>query len=348
MDIYDLEKFNYALPKDRIRSVGVEPRDSAKLFVYDTASNTVTHDIFRNIGKYLPKNTTLIFNETKVLPARLILSKETGGKVEIFILINEWGRNAAYIPALANQRLKKGQKLFYNKQLLFAVVGQQEERFFLSLENTTQPLSEILLQYGQTPIPPYLKANTQTEEELRARYQAVFAKTGSSVAAPTASLHFTDTLLRQLEVSGIKKETLSLEVGLGTFAPLTQKNFETNTLHEEYVTYTKDFLHAVKNTEEECFIPIGTTSMRALETMALKNIIEPGTYKTNIFITPGFGFQKSCGLLTNFHTPKSSLMILVESFLQYKKAKRSLISLYQEAMEHEYAFYSFGDSMLIL
>lgn len=347
MKLADLALYDFDLPPQLLRSTGVEPRDSAKLFVYDTTTDTVTHDIFKNIGKYLPPESTLIFNNTKVLPARLWLTKETGGKIETFILINEWTGDSEKIPARVDRRLSVGNILSCGEDITFTVASQEEGIFFLRLHDAKQrSLEEILLEYGNTPIPPYLKHNTQTESELRKRYQTVFAHKGASVAAPTASLHFTEELLKHLEVSGIRKATVSLEVGLGTFAPLTEENFEKNTLHKEYVTYSQEFLKTIQSAPQR--IPVGTTSLRALESIALKRIVASGTYETDIFITPGFIFQKTSGLITNFHTPKSSLMLLVDAFLTHKKAKRGIVDLYQEAIRHEYAFYSFGDSMLIL
>lgn len=347
MHVQDLLHYDFTLPESLLRTEGVEPRDSAKLFVYDTATDTITHDIFRNIGKYLPSESTLIFNETKVLPARLWLTKETGGKIEVFVLVNEWQGDMKNIPVRVDRKIEVGNKLFCGEEIVFTVRNQNEGVFFLVFEDKKQrSLEEVLLEHGNTPIPPYLKANSQSEDELRERYQTVFAKAGASVAAPTASLHFTDTLLNQLEARGIQKLSLSLEVGLGTFAPLTEENFISNTLHTEYVTYSQDFLESIKRATFP--IAVGTTSLRALESVYQQDITEPGTYPTNIFITPGFEFQKAQGLITNFHTPKSSLMLLVDAFLVHKKAKRRILELYKQAIKEEYAFYSFGDSMLVL
>lgn len=347
MKLQDLEQYDFALPKNLLRTEGVEPRDSAKLFVYDTETDTVTHDIFRNIGKYLPKDATLVFNETRVLPARLWLTKETGGKIEVFVLVNEWQEDSNKIPVRVDRKLEIGKKLFCGEDVIFTVEDQEEGIFFLSMNDSKErSLENILLEYGSTPIPPYLKANIQTEDELRKRYQTIFAKVGTSVAAPTASLHFTETLLQNLEKEGIQKTFLSLEVGLGTFASLTQENFDSHKLHTEYVTYSEEFLATLG--ASSCCIPVGTTSLRALETVFRDTITSAGTYATDIFITPGFTFQKTKGLITNFHTPQSSLMLLVQALLQHKGAKRGIQELYQEAIDKEYAFYSFGDSMLIV
>lgn len=347
MNLSDLQRYNFSLAPNLIRTTGIEPRDSARLFVYDTATDTISHDIFRNIGTYLPAHTTLVFNETKVLPARLWLQKETGGKIEVFFLVNEWQRDAQHIPVRVDRKIEVGNKLTCGEDIIFTVESQQDSIFFLSLTGVQgRSLESILLEYGNTPIPPYLKGNTQSEEELRKRYQAVFAKGGSSVAAPTASLHFTKKLIIDLQKHGIETANLSLEVGLGTFAPLTQENFDAGKLHIEYVTYSQEFLETLE--QAPFLVPVGTTSLRALETIAHQNITRAGTYATDLFITPGFAFQNTKGLITNFHTPKSSLMLLVDAFLQHKGSKRSIMALYEEAKEKGYAFYSFGDSMLIL
>lgn len=348
MKFEDLKKYQFDLPENLIRSTGVEPRDSARLFIYDTASNTITHDIFRNIGKYLPESSMLVFNETKVLPARLQAYKESSGKIEIFLLINEWLGDTARIPFIANRKLDIGQKILYEGGFL-RVEAQEENIFFASLhDNDKRTLQDILLEIGTTPIPPYLKENKQEESELRQRYQTVFAEDGISVAAPTASLHFTKELLQNLEKQGIESMKLSLDVGLGTFAKLKEENFLSNTLHIEYVTYTQDFLDALEINAGKPLVAVGTTTVRALETLSQKNIQSPGRYATDIFISPGYRFAHTDHLITNFHTPGSSLLLLVDAFLQHKGANRSILELYDTAIEEGYAFYSFGDAMLIL
>jgi S-adenosylmethionine:tRNA ribosyltransferase-isomerase len=358
MHLGDLEQYDFKLPKELLRTEGVEPRDSARLFVYNTKTNTTYHDIFRNLGRYLPKETTLVFNKTKVVPARLWMQKQTGpdrnntqrvlggGKIEVFVLVNEWRGNKSRIPVKVDRKIAVGEILSIQGRALFVVEEQTEDIFWVRLLEPQQSLEPILYQYGSTPIPPYLKENNQTEADLRDRYQTVFAESGASVAAPTASLHFTKQLICDLQKNGIKIANLSLEVGLGTFAPLSQANFSRNRLHTEYVTVDQKILKVLK--QEDSLIPVGTTALRAIESVATKGIQKPGTFDTNIFITPGYQFTYPAGLVTNFHTPKSSLMLLVDAFLRYKGAERDIMSLYQEAIHERYSFYSFGDSILII
>jgi S-adenosylmethionine:tRNA ribosyltransferase-isomerase len=350
MQFSDLTSYQFTLPKELLRTKGVEPRDSARLFVYDTKTNTVTHAIFRDLPKFLPKDTLLIFNETRVLPARLILHKKTGGKVEIFVLMNEWQGDVNHVPFKTNRKLLPQEELLHNDRPVLQVESKEGQIFYGSFLPQDTALEEFLEENGQTPIPPYLKANDETETRRRERYQTVFAKQGASVAAPTASLHFTDKLLQKLEEKGVEKATLSLEVGLGTFAPLSDENFTSKKLHTEYVTFTDSFLNKLQESRKSntTIIPVGTTALRALETALQKDITYACTVPTDIFIYPGVPIQGAGGLITNFHTPGSSLMLLVDALLQQKMAKRGIMSLYEEAIKEKYSFYSFGDSMLIL
>jgi S-adenosylmethionine:tRNA ribosyltransferase-isomerase len=264
--------------------------------------------------------------------------------------MNEWQGDVNHVPFKTNRKLLPKEKLLWNGEPILELQDQEEQIFhgkFL-LKNTT--LEEFLYKNGQTPIPPYLKANNETEARRRERYQTVFAKQGASVAAPTASLHFTDKLLQKLEEKGVEKTTLSLEVGLGTFAPLSEQNFATKKLHTEYVTFTDNFLNKLQESRKNntTIIPVGTTALRALEMALQKDITHACTIPTDIFIYPGVPIQGAGGLITNFHTSGSSLMLLVDALLQQKMAKRGIMSLYDEAIQEGYSFYSFGDSMLIL
>lgn len=354
MNLEDLEKFNFTLPEELIRKKGVEPRDSARLFVYDTKSNTITHSTFRDLATFLPEKSLLVLNDTRVIPARLWLTKETGGKIEVFVLMNEL-ESTERIPVLVDRKTIPGAKLYFNedKSLYFEVKEQVENRFFVQLMGTEETLQDILLQYGQTPLPHYLEGEATPESTLRERYQTIFAKNVAenfSVAAPTASLHFTDAVFKGLADKSIEKATLTLDVGLGTFAPLKDEHFAKNTLHQEKVSIGQGALSNLQDAKKNKrpIIAIGTTVTRSLESLAMKDITEPSSFTTDIFITPGYHFQNSDILITNFHLPKSSLMLLVEAFLQDKKAKRGVVDLYHEAIKEGYSFYSFGDSMLIL
>ncbi|MBI2439705.1 MAG: tRNA preQ1(34) S-adenosylmethionine ribosyltransferase-isomerase QueA [Candidatus Moranbacteria bacterium] len=368
MQIIDREKYDYTLPEALIRKEGVEPRDSARLFVYDTTTDTVTFDIFKNLTRYLPAQSLMVLNNTVVLPARLWLRKETGGKIEVFVLANE-REDPQRIPALVDRKIAIGQKLFFSDGSFFEVIGQNEKIFFLRLESVFS-LETLLEQYGKTPLPHYLLGASMEEEKLRKRYQTIFAEKGASVAAPTASLHFTDRVFSSLKKKNIVTKNITLDVGLGTFAPLQDEHFLTGKLHTEFVNIPKETIQALchaKKTKQP-IIAVGTTVTRTLESFVSKSYYfrdrensktkkwrdemcgNSVTYsgKTDIFIYPPYQFQMVDHLLTNFHLPKTSLMLLVDAFLQNKNAKRGIVELYALAIKNNFSFYSFGDSMLIV
>ncbi len=369
MEYRDLEKYDYRLPEELIRKCGVEPRDSARLFVYDTGTDMVFHDTFANLASYLPERATLVLNETRVVPARLMLSKETGGKIEAFVLANEMRDAEALqggppfregtetlIPILVDRKCVPGMKLLFPDGSHFSVVSQEENRFFVSL-HSGKSLSDLLDAYGETPIPHYLEDTgaTRDEQALRRRYQTVFARSGASVAAPTASLHFTNQVLGTLAGKGIETVRVGLDVGLGTFASLRPENFVSETLHREHIRVSEAAAERLTQAKAEGrgVVAVGTTALRTLESVIVPktetDTIEflPYSGDTDIFVFPPHRFRSADMLVTNFHLPKSSLMLLVEAFLLDKGAKRPLVSLYGEAIREGYAFYSFGDSMLI-
>ncbi|NTV55002.1 MAG: tRNA preQ1(34) S-adenosylmethionine ribosyltransferase-isomerase QueA [Candidatus Moranbacteria bacterium] len=363
MEYRDLEKYDYRLPKGLIRKCGVEPRDSARLFVYDTGTDTVFHDTFANLASYLPERAMLVLNETRVVPARLMLSKETGGKIEAFVLANEiseaisgTGPAESLIPILVDRKCVPGMRLFFPDGSRFEVVSQEENRFFVRL-HSGKSLSDLLDAYGETPIPHYLEdtGTTRDEQALRKRYQTVFARSGASVAAPTASLHFTDRVFGSLAAKGVETIHVGLDVGLGTFASLRPENFVSKTLHRERISVSETAAERLTRAKAEGHrvVAVGTTALRTLESVIVPGAdtgmreFRPYSGDTDIFIFPPHRFRSADMLLTNFHLPKSSLMLLVEAFLRDRGSKRTLVSLYEEAIREGYAFYSFGDSMLI-
>lgn len=350
MEFSDLKKYRYELPQELIRKVGVEPRDSARLFVYDTATDTVTFDTFRNLATYLPAHSLVVLNNTKVLPARLWLHKESGGKIEVFVLANQIEEEAR-VPVLVDRKVSVGQKLLLPNGEFFEVVDQSENIFYVKLVSS-QTLLELLEEYGETPLPHYLEGAATSESTLRKRYQTVFAEgeAGVSVAAPTASLHFTEAVFAALFEKKIETTILTLNVGLGTFAPLKQENFETQRLHSEYarvIEETADDINRAKRGERKV-VAVGTTVARTLETFGKTGTMMSGSGKTDIFIFPPYQFQVVDSLVTNFHLPETSLMLLVDAFLHHKGAKKDIMELYRIAIENHFSFYSFGDSMLIL
>lgn len=348
MNFEAIAEYDYALPEKLIRKVPLEPRDSARLFIYDTKTDTITFDTFQNLAQYLPGESFMVLNDTKVWPARLWLKKVSGGKIEVLVLVNEWDEKGL-IPALVDRKVSVGDVLFFSDGSKLLVRKQQAQKFFFALESK-ENLQSLLLKYGTTPVPHYLEGKEQGEESaLRTRYQTVFASAGASVAAPTASLHFTDTVFQSLEAKGIETTRLTLNVGLGTFAPLRRENFETGKLHTEYVAVTDETKGRLERARKEGkkIVSVGTTTTRTLEALA-RNKNTDQLNKVDLFIFPPYQFQMTDILITNFHLPKTSLILLVDAFLQYKGAKRGVGELYKEAIRAQFSFYSFGDSMLIL
>ncbi len=348
MHFSDLDQYDYVLPPELIRREPLEPRDSARLFVYDTATDTVCFDTFRNLAGYLPREALLVLNDTRVRPARLWLRKPTGGKIEVFVLVNEWD-GEGLVPALVDRKIAIGDWLSFPNSDALVVERQEEARFFFRLESK-RPLFDLLDEYGLTPVPHYLETDTEPDEAaLRQRYQTIFAAAGASVAAPTASLHFTDVVFESLQAREIGHTSITLDVGLGTFASLSEKSFETGKLHREFVTVAAKVAEELNTARGSgrSLVAVGTTVARTLETVAKSGRIAPFHGSVDTFIYPPYSFQSVDILLTNFHLPKTSLMLLVDAFLRDKGAKRGIADLYEIAIRERFSFYSFGDSLLI-
>lgn len=347
MKFPDLDRYDYTLPPELIRKEPLEPRDSARLFVYDTATDTVELDTFCHVARYLPEHALVVLNDTRVVPARLWLKKPTGGKVEVFVLMNEWD-GTGLVPALVDRKVSLGDELSFPDGSVLIARKQQAQRFFFELTSASS-LSKLLERYGTTPVPHYLEGSGTPEVRLRERYQTVFAASGASVAAPTASLHFSESVFASLEEKQIATAKIRLDVGQGTFAPLREENFATGRLHPERVTIGDEAARALNTakTAREKVVAVGTTVTRSLESFGQTGSIEPGTAPVDLFIYPPYRFHMTDILITNFHLPKTSLMLLVDAFLEHRGAKRGVVALYQEAIREGFSFYSFGDSMLI-
>ncbi len=349
MKLADLDRYDYKLPSELIRKTPLEPRDSARLFIYDTATDTVRFDSFRNLAAYLPEKSLMVLNDTRVRPVRLWLRKPTGGKIEVFVLVNEWD-GKSQIPALIDRKINVGDRLSFPNGDGLVAERQEEAKFFFRLESK-QPLFDVLDQFGETPVPHYLESETKPDEtKIRSRYQTVFATKGASVAAPTASLHFTDAVFRSFAEKGIDQCRITLDVGRGTFAPLTEESFRTGKLHQEFVTVSAASAKELERAalDNRPIISVGTTVTRTLETIGKIRPISPFSGPIDTFIFLPYRFNAVDILITNFHLPKTSLMLLVDAFLQSKGAKRNIGDLYQLAIKERFSFYSFGDSMLIL
>lgn len=338
-----LKKYDYALPPERIAQAPSSPRDSARLMIYNRKTKSVAYDTFRHLHRYLPKNSVLVFNNTKVIPARLRVSKETGGSVELLYIRTQ----GSFVYALANKKLSPNQRLLLTKDIGFIVHRKENELYVLRPNFPISHLFPILNRYGKTPIPPYIKHSPLSQKQMKEKYQAIFAKHHGSVAAPTASLHFTPRLISSLRSHGHSVAYVTLHVGLGTFSPLKQEHFDAQELHEEFYAIDHKTAHFLTQAKKEgrTIIAVGTTSARTLESAStVPGKINAGEKSTRLFIQEGYQFKFIDALVTNFHVPKSSLLMLVSAFMGRKK----LLSLYNEAIKRKFTFFSFGDGMLIL
>ncbi|MDE2311784.1 MAG: tRNA preQ1(34) S-adenosylmethionine ribosyltransferase-isomerase QueA [Patescibacteria group bacterium] len=338
-----LKKYDYRLPPELIAQAPAKPRDLARLLVYHRLADKPAFDTFKNLGKYLPKNAVLVFNQTKVWPARLVVHKITGGKVELLYISHD----KKFVKFLSNRLLRPGDNLKINAKYSFTISKKEGQFYFLRPSFPMSRLMGVLKAYGITPLPPYIKHSPLTETQKRGAYQTIFAKTGLSVAAPTASLHFTRRLLKTLRQKGINEKFVRLDVGLGTFAPLKDDNLKTGKLHREFYQIdraTADFLNLAKKAGRP-IIAVGTTVARTLESAANnRRRLSKLTGHTDLFIQESYKFKFVDGLITNFHVPKSSLLMLVSVLAGRKK----ILSLYQQAVKRKFRFFSFGDGMLIL
>ncbi len=337
-----LASYDYSFPQDLIAKEPAHPRDSARLLVYNRKNNSVIFDTFANIIDHLPKNAVLVMNQTKVIPAKISFTKNTGGKVSALIL--EQGN--AWIRVLASGTFRAGDKLIWRHEYSFEVVSRNDQEAILKPSFEMTELDALLEKYGETPLPPYMKDSPMPEAERRREYQTVFALEKGSVAAPTAGLHFTEELITKIIQFGRSISYVSLHVGLGTFSPLKKENLETGTLHHESYSIDPDtaaFLNQAKS-EGRPIIAVGTTSVRTLESATVDGKISKITGSTNLFITETSTLKFVDSLITNFHVPRSSLLMLVSAFTGREK----LLEIYKEAINERIRLFSFGDGMLII
>ncbi|MDR3288536.1 MAG: tRNA preQ1(34) S-adenosylmethionine ribosyltransferase-isomerase QueA [Peptococcaceae bacterium] len=336
--------FDYALPEKFIAQTPAEPRDASRLMVLDRAGGEDGHYHFRELGLFLRQGDLLVVNHTKVLPARLIGEKEgSQARIEL-LLLKRLGASRWETLLKPGKRLKPGQSVSFGGGLLKGTLtevlpdGNRVVDF-----SYTGVFEELLERLGQTPLPPYITSEL-TERE---RYQTVYAKESGSAAAPTAGLHFTPELLAQLREQGVEMSEVLLHVGVGTFRPVKAERVEEHQMHSEYYRLTPEEAARVNQAKREGrrIVAVGTTVTRVLETLADESgQIRAGEGWTDIFIYPGYRFKAVDALITNFHFPRSSLLMLVSAFA----GRERMLSAYQTAMKEEYRFYSFGDAMLIL
>lgn len=337
------DDFDYELPKELIAQTPLKNRSESKLLVMDRVTGALEHKHFYDIIDYLNKGDALVINDTKVIPARIIgVKEETGAVIELLLLKDEVGDTWECL-AKPQKRLKVGTIITFGNGELKAKVRETREEGITIVDLIYDGiLMEILEHLGTMPLPPYIHEKLKEQD----RYQTVYAKNYGSAAAPTAGLHFTTELLDKIKAKGIEIVHITLHVGLGTFRPVNVEDVTKHVMHTEHYIVTKeaaDKLNEIKANGGK-IIAVGTTSVRTLETVISKNDkFVPSNDDTNIFIYPGFTFRAIDGLITNFHLPKSTLVMLVSAF----SSKENIMNAYQEAIKHSYRFFSFGDAMFI-
>ena len=338
-----VEDFNFDLPEELIAQHPLEKRDSSRLLVLDKKTGEINHKHFGDLPDFLKKGDVLVLNDTRVIPARLLGVKEdTEGKIE-FLLLNRKKLDTYECLAKPGKRARKGAKFTFGEGLLKAEVldvlenGNRIVKF--SYEGVFE---EILDRLGEMPLPPYIKEKLEDRE----RYQTVYSREEGSAAAPTAGLHFTKELLDKLQSMGVETAFLTLHVGLGTFRPVKVESVENHDMHEEFYSLdakNAEIINTAKN-EGRRIISVGTTSTRTLETIAdEKGFVREASGYTKIFIYPGYQFKCVDCLITNFHLPESTLIMLVSALA----GQENVMSAYRTAVKEKYRFFSFGDSMLI-
>ncbi len=334
-----LSDFYYELPDKLIARYPNPERSASRLLVLDKQSGAIAHHTFKQLPDFFQPGDLLVFNNTQVIPARLFGNKQTGGKVELLIerILNE-------TQAWAHIRASKAPPV--NSLLVFAegfsaeVLEKKDALYHLSFN---QPVLEILNKIGHMPLPPYLKREDELSDQ--SSYQTVYAKIPGAVAAPTAGLHFDEPLLKSLKEKGVELAYVTLHVGAGTFQPVRVNNIKEHVMHSEYLEVSSEVCEKIKKTKAAGgrVIAVGTTSVRALESASASGEIQPYSGDTQIFIYPGYTFKTIDAMITNFHLPESTLLMLISAFAGID----SIRNAYQVAIEEKYRFYSYGDGMLI-
>jgi S-adenosylmethionine:tRNA ribosyltransferase-isomerase len=349
-----LEDFDYELPPRFIAQTPIEPRDSSRLLVLDRASGGMRHAVFRGIGGFLAPGDLLVFNDTRVIPARMHAKKErTGGKVEILLLRRLEAQT--WEALIGGKHVRPGTKLELSESAdLSGPPGPDRSEAAVRAEvvrdlggsrrmlRFSRPITPQLPVLGSTPLPPYIHKTLQDPE----RYQTVYARDPGSAAAPTAGLHFTPELIERVKAQGLRTAFVTLHVGLDTFAPITEPDVETHAIHAEWISVGEETAREVREVRARGgrIVAVGTTSARALESAAGAAGVTAFEGDTRLYITPGYRFRAVDAMITNFHLPHSTLLVMVSAFA----GRERILAAYEEAKRLGYRFYSFGDAMLIL
>jgi S-adenosylmethionine:tRNA ribosyltransferase-isomerase len=340
---YSPADFFYELPPEQIAYYPPTQRTASRLLCLGKTTGNIAHKHFNDILDLLDSGDLLVFNDTKVIPARLFARKQTGGKVEILVeRIVDKTRLLAQLKA--SKSLKIGSRISLENGTSFALLGKTENLFELQLTAGNLSVIEVLNAVGRIPLPPYLKRSDESLD--RERYQTVFARHPGAIAAPTAGLHFDELLIKQLQDKGVNVAFITLHIGAGTFQAIRTAQIEQHLMHAEYAEVSAAVCEKIRETKQQQkrVIAVGTTAVRSLETAALSGDgIKPFQGETRLFIRPGFTFQCVDALITNFHLPQSTLLMLVCAFSGYQRA----MDAYQHAIHQKYRFFSYGDAMWI-
>lgn len=332
--------FDYELPQERIAQHPMEPRDHSRLLVVDKHTGAIEHKHFYDLPSYLKPGDVLVFNDTRVIPARLHGTKDTGAHVEVFLLTR---KNATDWEVLVRpgKKLQVGAKINFSDELACEVIEHTDFGGRVVRFKYDGIFEEILDRLGETPLPPYITAPLEDKE----RYQTVYNRERGSAAAPTAGLHFTKELLQKIKDMGCEEVFVTLHVGLGTFRPVSEAKIEDHKMHKEFYTVSQQAADAVNKAKAEGrrIIAVGTTAVRTLEAAGADGTLRAGSNWTNIFIYPGYKFRLVDDLVTNFHLPQSTLLMLVSTL----STREIMLATYKTAVEEKYRFFSFGDAMFI-
>ncbi len=336
-----LSEFDYDLPEELIAQRPIEPRNASRLMVIDPVRRTIRHEKFFDLQNFLTAGDTLIFNDTRVIPARLIGHKSTGARAEIFLLRR---LDAVTWETLVKpgRKITQGAEIFFGNELSCRVVDRTNFGGRIVKFKFNGVFEEILDRLGETPLPPYIHEQLADSE----RYQTVYNRERGSAAAPTAGLHFTTEQMSALKNFGVNLGFVTLHVGLGTFRPVQVETIEQHEMHEEFFSVPQETADLIRDTRQRGgrIIAVGTTSLRTLEAAALdEQTVATGANSTKIFIYPGYKFKIVDALITNFHLPKSTLLMLVSALA----GREFILQAYREAVERRYRFFSFGDAMFI-
>lgn len=342
VDLLNTKSYFYDLPEELIAQTPAEPRDSSRLLVYHKSSGEIEHKIFRDVLDYLKPGDVLVVNNTRVLPARLYGKKESGAQIEVLLLkridLNTWETLAK-----PGKRFKVGTEIIFSENLKGKIKSDTDFGGKIIEFEFDGVFEDIISKCGVMPLPPYIHKQYKDKE----RYQTVYNKITGSSAAPTAGLHFTNELLEKIRAKGVEIIEVLLHVGLGTFRPVNEDNILEHKMHSEYIEVTSENATKLNNAKREGrrIIAVGTTSVRVLESATDNNgIIHACQKETDIFIYPGYKFKMVDGLITNFHLPESTLIMLVSAFIGFDET----MNMYNTAVKEKYRFFSFGDATLLI